>query len=313
MVWAYRLTDIDYFYGKKLALSLPKLHIASGKITALIGANGCGKSTLLNILALAKNNQHGQLCSSSYKISLLPQKPYMLRGSVRHNLAMALKFRNIAAAGDLIDKTLQQLNCSDLIAKPAKELSGGELQKVALARAIISAPDILLLDEPFNNLDYNSSQLLEDFMRDYTRQNKTIIFSTHNRLRGVAIADNFISLVDGYAVATPLINVFQGSCHKCLFDTGNIIVALAEGGENYQHISIDPNAITIAKLPAKDPGNQYRGTIVAMQQEADKIRITIAAAEVFYVLTNDKTLRDLSVSLGDNVYINFSSGAIVAF
>ncbi len=329
MEYAYQLKDIKYAYGKTLALSLPELNIQARKTTALIGPNGCGKSTLLNLLAFVEQNQQGQIkCCSEIatkkqlhslikRIALLPQKPYMLRGSVLKNLDLTLQFRGIKKnnRADLINATLDKLNITKLIHQQAKTLSGGELQKVALARAIITNPDILLMDEPFSYLDYNSEQTLERFIRCYVKEsNKTLIFSTHNRLQGVAIADNIISLVNGESVKTPLINVFHGTSNKLLFDTGKIKIVLADSDKNYQHISIDPREIVLSKEPVKSSmRNQYQGKVLAITDESNQIRITIVAGELFQVLITHQALTDLNVSLADTLWVNFKSNAIVAF
>jgi len=326
---AYQLKDIKYAYGKTLALSLPELNIQAGKTTALIGPNGCGKSTLLNLLAFVEQKQQGQIkCFSKIsnkqnlhslirRVALLPQKPYMLRGSVLNNLDLALQFRGIKKGerADLIRATLEKLNITHLSLKQAKTLSGGELQKVALARAIITNPDILLMDEPFSYLDYASEQTLESFICTYVNNNnKTLIFSTHNRLQGVAIADNVISLVKGKAVKTPLINVFHGCSKKQLFDTGKIQIVLADNEKDYQHVSIDPREIVLSKEPVQSSmRNQYQGKVLAITDEANKIRISIDAGELFQVLITYQALKELNVSLADKLWVNFKSNAIVAF
>lgn len=321
MKYAYQLRDIKHVYHKILALSLPELNIQAQKITALIGANGCGKSTLLNLLAFLLKNQHGQIkCAANMttkRIALLPQKPYMLRGSVFDNLNVTLQFHGIkkSARSALIDDTLAQLNMTEFMYQSAKTLSGGELQKVALARAIITHPDILLLDEPFNYLDYGSVQALEKFIHTYVKQqHNTLIFSTHNRLQGVAIADNVISLVKGKLVKTPLLNVFHGQCNKQLFNTQHIQILLADSDKNYQHIAIDPHQIVLSKKPIKSSmRNQYQGKVLAITDEAKQIRVTVVAGELFQVLVTYQALKNLQLSLGDKLWVNFKTSAIVAF
>jgi tungstate transport system ATP-binding protein len=210
---------------------------------------------------------------------------------------------------------LEKLNITELLDQSAKTLSGGELQKVALARAIVTQPEILLMDEPFSYLDGSSEQILECFIRSYVEEtNKTLIFSTHNRLQGVAIADEVISLVKGKSVKTPLINVFNGMSKGSVFDTGKIQVVLSVKGKDYQHISIDPRDIVLS-LGRVDSSmrNQYLGKVLAITDEINKIRVTITAGEVFQVLITYQALKDLKVTLGSKLWVNFKSNAIVAF
>ena len=327
MTIAYQLTNIRFFYDKTLALSLPKLTIQANKITAIIGPNGCGKSTLLNLLALLQKNQQGQISffsesitennASSYRkrIAFLPQKPYMLRGTVSDNLDLTLKFHGIKNNRlKKINSALETLNIAHLKLQQAKTLSGGELQKVALARAIITTPDVLLMDEPFSYLDQNSEQLLEQFIVDYVKNNKTLVFSTHNRLQGMAIADDVISLVKGAVVKSPLINLFHGSCKNQLFDTGKIQIMLADSAQNYQHVSIDPNEIVLSRERlVSSMRNQYHGKVTAIADETDKIRVSVSAGELFQVSITYQAFKELEISLADQLWVNFKSNAILAF
>jgi len=328
MTAAYQLTNVAFFYDKTLALSLPKLTIQADKITAIIGPNGCGKSTLLNLLALLQKNQQGQINffsesiteknTSSYRkrISFLPQKPYMLRGTVSDNLDLTLKFNGIKNNRlEKINSVLEILNIAHLKLEQAKILSGGELQKIALARAIITSPDVLLMDEPFSYLDQNSEQLLEQFITEYVQtNNKTLIFSTHNRLQGMAIADDVISLVKGELVKSPLINLFHGSCSNQLFDTGKIQIMLADSTQNYQHVSIDPNEIVLSRERLiSSMRNQYHGKVTAIADEIDKIRVSISAGELFQVSITHQAFKELEISITDQLWVNFKSNAILAF
>ena len=328
MTAAYQLTNSKFFYDKTLALSLPKLTIQADKITAIIGPNGCGKSTLLNLLALLQKNQQGQIIffsesitgknTASYRkrIAFLPQKPYMLRGTVSDNLELTLKFHGINNNRvNKINTVLETLNIVHLKLQQAKTLSGGELQKVALARAIITDPEVLLMDEPFSYLDQNSEQLLEQFIGDYVKHNsKTLVFSTHNRLQGMAIADDVISLVKGELVKSPLINLFHGSCKNQLFDTGKIQIMMADSAQNYKHVSIDPNELVLSRERlVSSMRNQYHGKVTAITDETDKIRVSVSAGELFQVSITHQAFKELEISLADQLWVNFKSNAILAF
>ncbi len=328
MTTAYQLRNIRYTYDKALALSIDELTIQSNKVMALIGPNGCGKSTLLNLLAFVQENQQGdiQFFSESVtnqgigkfikRIALLPQKPYMLRGTVIENLALALKLHNKKIDSLIsIHKVLDEIQINHLSQQQAKTLSGGELQKVALARAIITNPDVLLMDEPFSYLDHSSEQWLEQFIHSYVKKhNKTLIFSTHNRLQGIAIADDVISLIKGKLVKTPLINLYHGVVKNQLFDTGKIQILLADEQQSYQHVSIDPNEIVLSReLIQSSMRNQFKGKVTGIVDEMGKIRITLLAGEIFQVLITKQALKELDISLADQLWVNFKSNSILAF
>jgi len=328
MTYAYQLNNIKFSYDKTVALNLPELNIQAGKITALIGPNGCGKSTLLNLLAFVQKNQQGQINFFSKPASTqntdsfikrtayLPQKPYLIRGTVEHNLNLSLKFHNIRnKRTKLIQSILEQLKITHLRKQQAKTLSGGELQKVALARALITNPEVLIMDEPFSYLDHNSEHLLEHFIHQFVKDhNKTLIFSTHNRLQGIAIAEDIITLINGQTAKTPLINVFHGSVKNEYFDTGRIQIMLKNHDQDYQHVSIDPHEIVLSREPlVSSMRNQYQGKVTAITDETDTIRVTLLAGESFQVLITFQSLKELDIAIGEQLWVNFKSNSILAF
>ena len=326
---AYQLQAVRFVYGAKTVLSLPALTIESGKVTALIGPNGCGKSTLLNLLACLEAPAAGTItCFGELvrpksmhafrkRIGFLPQKPYMLKGSVRENLKLALKLHSVPKNvwKPRIDGVLERLAISHLAQQQADKLSGGEQQKAALARALITRPEVLLLDEPFSYLDQAGNGLLEQFISDYSAEGQgTLIFSTHNRLQGLALADEVISLVQGELIKSPLINLFHGHAGLHVFDTGKIKIMLVDEGSSCRHVSIDPNEIVLSRQPLfSSIRNQFQGRVTAIAEEAGKVRVVVNAGEVFQVLITYDALNDLDLNLGDALWVNFKSNSVVAF
>lgn len=329
MTNAYQLNDIQFYYEKTLALSLTELAIRANQVTALIGPNGCGKSTLLNLLAFLNPNQQGKIVffseeltpknqrAFSQRIAFLPQSPYLLKGTVADNLRLALKFRktNKRHYPKLVFSALKKLDITHLSEQYAFALSGGEIQKVALARAIITSPDILLMDEPFSYLDHSSEEIVKDFIQHYVRENnKTLIFSTHNRLQGLAIADNSISLIKGRPVKSPLINLFHGKINNKSFDTGKIKIELMDNNINYKSVSINPDEIILSRESLiLSLGNQFHGKVITISDEIGKIRVSVLAGELFQVMISYQSFKALNISLGDLFWVNFNSNAIVAF
>lgn len=322
---AYQLDNLRFLYGDKMALSLPDLGVNAGKVTALIGPNGCGKSTLLNLLAFmdAPNTGKiiffgeqvgtGQLFSYRKRVGFLPQKPYMLRGTVLDNLKLALKLHGTPKAlwQKNSNEALERLDIAHLGLQQATRLSGGELQKAALSRVLVTEPDVLLLDEPFGCLDQASAQLLEKFIKDHQG---TLIFSTHDRLQGLALADDVISLIAGVQIKSPLINLYHGCCDNHIFNTGNIDIILTSDIADCRHVSIDPHKIVLSKQPlVSSIRNHYLGRVMGISEEMGKVRIAVAAGEVFQVLITYEALRDLDLNLGDCVWVNFKSNSVTAF
>lgn len=322
---AYQLHNLCFLYREKIALSLSDLTLAAGKVTALTGPNGCGKSTLLNLLAFMEAPATGkmtffgnqvspeQLPSYRKRVGFLPQKPYMLRGTVQDNLKLALKLRGTPKAlwQKNINTALERLAIAHLGPQQASHLSGGELQKSALARVLITDPGVLLLDEPFSYLDQASARLLEQFINEYQG---TLVFSTHDRLQGLALANDVISLVEGAQIKSPLINLFHGSCNNHIFNTGKINIILTSDIASCQHVSIDPHEIVLSRQALiSSIRNQFQGRVMSISEEMGKVRVAVAAGEVFQALITYEALHDLKLNLGDCVWVNFKSNSVTAF
>ena len=178
MTSAYTISQLEHGYGGVPVLKLDPCAINQGCVHALIGPNGIGKSTLLNLLAFLSMPDHGQInfCDEKVNAKLLPdlrkrvgyvqQNPYLFNLTVLENIQLGLKLRGIkkqlrqSRAMDIIE----QFDLGALTNKRAHELSGGEAQKVAIARTLILEPDVLILDEPFTFLDKDFALKLENIV-----------------------------------------------------------------------------------------------------------------------------------------------------
>jgi tungstate transport system ATP-binding protein len=328
MTNAYQLDRIEVFYQQKCALDLPHLIIPNQQCVALLGDNGAGKSTLLNLLAFLNPPSKGQIKLSGQKIksTLSPdqrrsigyvnQQPFLLTGSVSTNIELALKLQGIPASQrpQRIADALRQVNLSHLAKQTASTLSGGELKRAAIARAIAHDPAILLLDEPFSHLDQNHIQQLETVIEQLAAQkDKTIVFSTHDRLQGAALADTTINLIKGRVTKSPLLNVFHGQLNQHLFDTGNIKIHTTSQ-QQASHIAIDPNEIIISNSElSSSMRNHFTGRLTAVAEEAGTIHLTIDCGERFYAIISPEALDELGLSIGKSVCLSFKSTAVSIF
>ena len=204
----YRLQSIRKCYGSNVALDIEELTIAEGRLYTLTGANGAGKSTLLSILAFLApptsgeifyagkrvDWDHGSVEEYRRKVTLLHQSPYLFGGSVRDNVAFGLKVRGIPGEEQrrIVDRALDGVGLQGFRDRKARELSGGEAQRVAMARALALKPEVLLLDEPLANIDRETTGLLETVIASLPAQGTTVIMTTHDpdhpgRLNGESI------------------------------------------------------------------------------------------------------------------------------
>ncbi|MDF2890206.1 MAG: transporter [Clostridia bacterium] len=185
------LNHITKKYGDKTVLNIEQFDIKAGIVTGIIGPNGSGKSTLMKIIAGLDNEYTGALLIEGQKINneiykamtLVFQKPYLINTDVYNNIAYPLKLRNIAAdeIKSKTEKMIELLQLQEIMHQNARTLSGGEMQKVALARAIVFEPKLLLLDEPTSNIDPQTMQLMENAIRYINHINHTtVVLVTHN-------------------------------------------------------------------------------------------------------------------------------------
>lgn len=202
------INNLKKNYGEKTVLDIDELEIEKGKITGIIGPNGSGKSTLLNIISGLDKEYEGNVLYNDIKLNrqvalnmtYVFQKPYLFRRKVYDNIAYPLKLRKLSRDKEInqVNEIAKRLEIEDLINKKAHLLSGGESQKVALARALIFKPKLLLLDEPTSNIDPESIKIMErEILRFNKETNATIVIVTHNLDQSQRICDNILYIQNG--------------------------------------------------------------------------------------------------------------------
>ncbi len=207
-----RLTDIRKSFGRVQVLHGITIDIASGDFVSLLGASGCGKTTLLRIVAGLESVTSGTVSIGGQDVTRLPPErrdiammfqsyallPHL---SVRENVRFPLRMRGIGTRDEQEEKVRQALETvqlSHLTDRRPSQLSGGQQQRTALARAIVSRPKVLLLDEPLSNLD---ARLREDMQVElqeiHRRVGLTTIFVTHDQEEALSLSDRIILVHQG--------------------------------------------------------------------------------------------------------------------
>ena len=211
----YQLADLQKRLGT-FTLGIDALEIRQGETLALVGPTGAGKSTLLRLLAALDDADQGKLLfeqqsfsareaslTTRRRITLVHQQPLLLQGSVRFNIEYGLRLRGqeSQAKNTPVDTILKQLQLAPLAAQSARTLSGGQTQLVALARALVIEPDVLLLDEPTAHLDPAHVALVEETLAKYRREHEmTLVWATHNLFQARRVADRTALLLGGQLV-----------------------------------------------------------------------------------------------------------------
>jgi tungstate transport system ATP-binding protein len=183
------------------------LTIDGGTFTAVLGANGAGKSTLLRLLhglvAPSSGTIHwGEHASRRVGQAMVFQRAVLLRRSAAANIRYALHLAGIrgAEAESRIAQALVDVGLPALRDRPARVLSGGEQQRLALARAWALHPQVLFLDEPTASLDPKATRAVEDIVRDIHARGTTVVMSTHNLAQAKRLAGDVVFLSEGRLV-----------------------------------------------------------------------------------------------------------------
>jgi ABC-type lipoprotein export system ATPase subunit len=198
-----------------VALDHLHLKISKGEFVAVTGKSGCGKSTLINIIGGLDSPDQGQVLINGEDITQMDDRRLTLFRrdrigiifqffnllpilSLEENIALPHLLKgNSNALGEKIDHLLREMDLIERKHHKPHELSGGEMQRVAICRALINDPELILADEPTGNLDSASGkQVLEILRRLKGEEGKTILLVTHSQ-EGAAMADRVLRMKDG--------------------------------------------------------------------------------------------------------------------
>lgn len=211
------LHDLRMQFGTETVLDGVDLRLADGETLAVLGASGCGKTTLLKVLAGLHEGYGGSIHVDGEPIDHLPPQQrgvvYLYQEAllfphltVQQNVAFGLELRNATAAtaDATVAQMLADLQLTDHADKYPAQLSGGQRQRVAFGRAAIIHPAILLLDEPFASLDFDTrNEMQQLFKRIVSAQDITTLFVTHDAKEALRVGDRFAHMADGTLTVYP--------------------------------------------------------------------------------------------------------------
>jgi tungstate transport system ATP-binding protein len=213
--WVYRLRQVTKAYEGRCVLEVDRLDVRRGEILGLVGPSGAGKSTLLRLLNFLEpptggtirfldavfDAAHPMPLPLRRRVTTVFQRPILLNRSVQANVHYGLQLRGERDSASWVEAALEQVGMVGMARQRARTLSGGEAQRVSLARAIVLQPDVLLLDEPTANLDPYNVGLIEDIVRDLNEERgTTIVLVTHNTFQARRLGDRVGLLLEGRIV-----------------------------------------------------------------------------------------------------------------
>jgi tungstate transport system ATP-binding protein len=182
------------------------LEIGGGAPTLLLGPNGSGKSTLIKLgmrliaPTAGRITFGGRSATNAARSAIVFQKPVMLRRSAAANIAFALRATGRPADTATVAQLLAQVGLAGLEDRPARRLSGGEQQRLALARALARAPEVLFLDEPTASLDPAATKAVEDIVTRIAAEGVKIVMATHDLGQARRLAAEVVFLARGRIV-----------------------------------------------------------------------------------------------------------------
>lgn len=212
------------YEGRKV-LDIESLQIKGGTLCGIIGPNGAGKSTLLNLIGGLMKPTGGQLLYGEEPVTQVPygsmtlvfQSPYLIRTTVEKNIAYPLKLRgwNPVRIEERVLELAGDLGLTPFLKQKSWKLSGGETQKVALARALSFRPRLLLLDEPTANVDPSTTAEIERMLKKSNENDgTTVILVTHNLVQAKRLCDEVLFMNQGKVVEFGASGKILGSPEK---------------------------------------------------------------------------------------------------
>ncbi len=339
--------------GGVTVLDIPTLDVFLGQVLALIGPNGAGKSTLLLTLAGLLKPARGTLFFRGERIgdggfdyrrhiAMVFQEPLLFDATVFENVATGLKIRGVGRAeiGRMVPEYLERFGIAHLAKRSARKLSGGEAQRTSLARAFVTKPEIVFLDEPFSSLDPPTRDALTGDLERILRETRTTaVASTHDQTEALRLGDRLAVVNGGRIVqigpAADVMNRPVDEFVACFVGVETVLpgrvvrisdgvfTAAVEGGqiEAVGHVRIGedvlccirPEHVTLSTNtppPGTSARNAFPGTIQTITPLGlfHRIRVDCGFELVAYVTR--QSIEELLLEEGKNVTASFKATAV---
>lgn len=346
--------DLCQRYGERDILKNINLKVDRGEAFALIGPTGVGKTTLLRLIDLIDIPTAGKIYFDGVdtaksansrleirrRMAFVLQKPIVFNTSVYDNIAYGLKWRGVEGSSirQKVGSILDMVALSAFKERNARTLSGGEVQRIAIARAIAIEPEVLLLDEPTANLDPISASRIEGLITNIIhRYHTTIIMATHDMSQGQRLADRIGVLMNGEILQTGssrdvftfprnrevaefvgVENIIDGVIVAnedkvvTIDIRGKVIEAISDYavGEEVS-ACIRPEDVTLALSKVSSSArNSFVGEVTRIVSTGPLARVEVDCGFLLVSLVTKKSAEELDLKRGKQVYATFKATGV---
>src|SRR5256885_338472 len=333
------LAGVRQAYEGRVVLDLERFAVAPGALTAIVGHNGSGKSTLLRLLALVERPTAGEIrwdgvvvssprlrprAPARRRITLVEERPMLFRGTVRENLAFGLvaRGRRGAEAQNTIERVADRLSVTSLLERQRHELSDGEVQRVAVARALAVAPDVLLLDEPVSSADRAAAQALYAALAEERRaRGLAICLASHQLEDAYRWADDIRALAEGRLSPVTPENLFRvelppgGGEETKHVRVGPISIAVTTARAGPAILAVPPTDIFVSTAPiVSSARNVFSGHVTRLgRPRPGVVHLTADVGIELIAVITEEAARDLRLAPGSPVTFAFKASAVRVF
>ncbi|MFH2011920.1 MAG: ABC transporter ATP-binding protein [Pseudomonadota bacterium] len=325
----YEINSLKHSYAGKTVLEIEHLTVQPASILGLIGPNGSGKSTLLKLLGLIERPTEGEIYfngrliepfsdEARFLITLLPQEPFLMKRSVFNNVSYGLKLRgNGRDTADRVNEALSLVGLSDEVfsQRPWYALSGGEMQRVALASRLALKPKVLLLDEPTASVDAASAQLIKEAsLRARKELGTTLIIASHDWQWLYEICDQILHLFKGKFFGTgretivfgPWKELDTGKWGKILSDNQQLLVSIPPNQEAAAVIDVLSFSEDSSTVSGEDVVLQGTVSRLSLERKTGNVFATILVGDIpFTVRVTPQQNMAQSIFPGKTIYIRY--------
>jgi tungstate transport system ATP-binding protein len=329
------LRGVRHRYEGRLVLDLEQFSLPDRALVAVVGHNGAGKSTLLRLLALLEAPTEGRVlfdgkpvprrapAALRRRVTLVEQRPILFRGTVRDNLVFGLEVRGIGrtAVNGMVGDVTERLGLGPLLGRRRHELSDGEVQRVAVARALVVRPDVLLLDEPASSADRAAAgALYRALAAERAARPLAVCIASHQLEDAYRWADDIRALADGRLSPVTPENLFRvdlpaGDAMKQV-QVGGITIAVLTDRAGPAVLAVPPNDIFVSRQPLPSSARNVlsgRVTGLAIERRGAGVHVTADVGVELVAVVTAEAARDLALAPGVHVVFSFKASAVQVF